>query len=90
MIGLTKESVEFVGGDLPNEDGELGIMEVGETWEWRVITVGIAGNYVPLDESAVNMRFVAVGHGIDSLGGDVTWPGDAEELGEIEVPILTQ
>ena len=65
-------------------------MDVGETWEWRVVTVGIAGNYVPLAEDALNMRFVAVGHGTDELGSDVTYPADAEELGEIEVPIVTR
>ena len=90
VMVLTKDSVEYVGGDYPNEAGELGIMEVGETWEWRVVTVGIAGNYVTLADDALNMSFVAVGHGIDALGGDVTFPGDAEELGEIEIPIVTR
>ena len=87
---LTQESVEYVGGDYPNEAGEMGIMEVGETWEWRVVTVGIAGNYVGLADDALNMNFVAVGHGTDLLGGDVTFPGDAEELAEIAIPIVTR
>ena len=86
IIVLTRDSVEYVTGD----EGDDGIMDIGETWEWRVITVGIAGNYVPLAEDALNMRFVAVGHGTDDLGGDVTFPGDAEELGEIDVPIVTR
>ena len=87
---LTKDSVEYVGGDFANEAGELGIMEVGETWEWRVVTVGIAGDYVGLAADALNMNFVAIGHGTDQLGGDVTFPGDAEELGEIAIPIVTR
>ena len=86
LIVLTRDSVEYVTGD----EGDDGIMDVGETWEWRVITVGIAGNYVPLAEDALNMRFVAVGHGTDELGSDVTYPADPEELGEIEVPIVTR
>ena len=86
VMVLTKDSVEYVGGDT----GDDGIMDVGETWEWRVVTVGIAGDYVALPSEALNMRFVAIGHGIDALGGDVTFPGDAEELGEIEVPIVTR
>lgn len=84
LVVLTKDSVEFVGGDI----GDDGIMDVGETWEWRVVTVGVAGNFVPLTADAVSMNFVAVGHGLDALGGDVTYPGDAEELGEIDIPIL--
>ena len=84
LIILTKDSIEFVGGDI----GDDGIMDVGETWEWRVVTVGVAGNFVPLSEDAVSMNFVAVGHGLDTLGGDVTYPGDAEELAEIEIPIV--
>ena len=83
---LNKESVEYVGGDI----GDDGIMDVGETWEWRVVVVGVAGNYVGLSESAASMNFVAIGHGTDILGGDVTYPGDVEELGQIEVPIIAQ
>ena len=86
IIVLTRDSVEYVTGD----EGDDGIMGIGETWEWRVITVGIAGNYVPLAEDALNMSFVAVGHGTDELGSDITFPGDAEELGEIDVPIVTR
>lgn len=85
-VVLTKESSEYVRGDL-NEDS---ILDVGETWEWRVVTVAVAGNYVALSEDALNMEFVAIGHGIDQLGGDVTFPGDAEERGTLEVPIVTR
>ncbi|MYE40771.1 MAG: DUF11 domain-containing protein [Chloroflexi bacterium] len=90
VMVLTRDSVEFVGGDYPNEAGELGIMEEGETWEWRVVTVGVAGNYVALSEGAGSMNYVAIGHGTDILGGDVTYPGDVEELAQIEVPITAQ
>ena len=86
VMVLTKDSMEYVGGDI----GDDGIMDIGETWEWRVITVGIAGDFLGLADDALNMNLVAIGHGIDSLGGDVTFPGDAEELGEIEVPIVTR
>ena len=86
IVVLTRDSVEYVTGDV----GDDGIMDIGETWEWRVITVGIAGNFVPLAEDALNMNFVAVGHGTDSLGDDITFPGDAEELGEIDIPIVTR
>ena len=85
-IVLTKESAEYVRGDL-NEDG---VLDVGETWEWRVVTVAVAGNYVALAEDALGIEFVAIGHGIDQLGGDVTFPGDAEERGTLDVPIVTR
>ena len=81
---LNKDSVEFVGGDT----GDDGIMDVGETWEWRVVTVGIAGDFVLLAPDATSMNFTAIGHGTDILGGDVTYPGDVEELAQIEVPIV--
>ena len=87
---LTRDSVEYVGGDYANEAGEIGIMEVGETWEWRVVTVAVAGDYVALSDEALNLGIEAIGHGIDILGEDVTFPGDAEERGNIEVPIVTR
>ncbi len=83
---LTRDSVEYVGGDI----GDDNIMDVGETWEWRVVAVGVAGNYVGLSEGARSMNLVAIGHGTDILGGDVTYPGDVEELAQIEVPIIAQ
>ena len=83
---LNKDSVEFVGGDT----GDDGIMDVGETWEWRLVTVAVAGDAVFLGGDAASIEFEAIGHGIDQLGGDVTFPGDAEERGVIEVPIVTQ
>ena len=86
VMMLTRDSVEYVGGDI----GDDGIMDVGETWEWRVVSVGVAGNYVGLSEDATSMNFTAIGHGTDILGGDVTYPGDVEELGQIEVPIIAR
>ena len=83
---LTKDSVEFVGGDI----GDDGIMDVGETWEWRLVTVALAGNAVFLSGDATSIGFEAIGHGIDQLGGDVTFPGDMEERGTIEIPIAAQ
>ena len=86
---LTNESPEFVGGDLPNENGDLGIMEPGETWEWRVISVAIIGDFVTLPTTTESIQYEAIGHGIDLLGGDVTFPGDAEERGILDIPIVT-
>ena len=83
---LNRDSIEYVGGDV----GDDGIMDVGETWEWRVVTVGVAGDGVFMAADALNMEFIAIGHGIDTLGGDVTFPGDAEERGVLEVPIVTR
>ena len=48
VMVLTQDSVEYVGGDI----GDDGIMDVGETWEWRVVTVGIAGDFVLLSPDA--------------------------------------
>ena len=84
---LNLESPEFVGGDFPNEDGELGIMEPGETWEWRVVSVAIRGDIVQLPAGTTEVQYEAIGHGTDLLGGDVTFPGDAEERDVIDVPI---
>ena len=84
---LTNESPEFVGGDAPNENGEMGIMEPGETWEWRVVSIAMVGDFVPLPTTTEAIQYEAIGHGIDLLGGDVTYPVDAEERGILDVPI---
>ena len=78
-----RDSAEFVGGDY----GEQGVMEVGETWEWRVITVALAGDYLALSADEMNMTVQAIGHGMDMLGADVTFPGDADELALLPIPI---
>ena len=85
---LTNESPQFVGGDFPNANGELGIMEPGETWEWRVVSVAIRGDVVQLPSGTADVQYEAIGHGIDLLGGDVTFPGDAEERDVLDVPII--
>ena len=85
---LTHESPQFVGGDFPNANGELGIMEPGETWEWRVVSVAIRGDVVQLPSGTADVQYEAIGHGIDLLGGDVTFPGDAEERDVLDVPII--
>ena len=84
---LTNESPEFVGGDFPNEAGEMGIMEPGETWEWRVVSIAMVGDFVPLPTTTEVIQYEAIGHGIDLLGEDVTFPGDAEERDILDVPI---
>ena len=83
---LTRDSMEYVGGDL-NGDA---ILDPGETWEWRVITVSVAGDVVLLSGDALNLELTAIGYGVDELDGVVTHPGDVEELSTIEVPIVTQ
>lgn len=81
-VRLTADSKEFVGGDLQND----GVLDPGETWEWRLVTISVAGDHVVLagDASAVSYR--ATGHGIDPLGGDITFPAYATELHTLEVP----
>ena len=81
-----RNSAEFVGGD----HGEAGVMEVGETWEWRVVSVAVAGDYSALPADALEFQVEAIGHGIDILGGDVTFPADPEERSSIMVPIAAR
>ncbi len=83
---LTRDSNEYVGGDRNNNS----ILDPGETWEWRVVTVSVAGDIVLLSGSAATLDLTAIGYGIDELDGEVTYPGDVDEIGTIEVPIVTQ
>ena len=76
-------SKEFVGGDA-NVDG---ILDPGETWEWRVVTIAVAGDVVLLPAGDDRMNLSATGYGVDQLGGEVSFPSDAEEMDSIEVPI---
>ena len=85
-IVYDRNSAEFVGGD----HGEEGVMEVGETWEWRVVSVAVAGAYSALPGDALELQVEAIGHGTDILGGDVTFPADSEERASIMVPIVTR
>ena len=83
-IELNRDSKEFVAGDANNDS----ILDPGETWEWRVVTVAIAGDVVLLPSDYQSMELTAIGYGVDQLGGEVTIPGDADEIGVLEVPII--
>ncbi|MHC4623278.1 MAG: hypothetical protein ACYS4W_05180 [Planctomycetota bacterium] len=83
---LTSASPEFVGGDNGN-----GILDVGETWTWIVIDVGVTDT----------KTYTATGHGIDPFGDDVTWcdnPGsppantlcDQDEQDEVTVEQISR
>ena len=82
-IELNRDSKEFVAGDANNDS----ILDPDETWEWRVVTVAIAGDVVLLPSDYQSMELTAIGYGVDQLGGEVTIPGDADEIGVLEVPI---
>ncbi len=82
-VELNRNSKEYVRGD-GNDDG---ILDPGETWEWRVVTIAVAGDVVLLPANALNLDLTATGYGIDELGGKVAFPGDAEEMETIQVPI---
>ena len=84
---LTRNSVEYVGGDLNNDS----ILDPGETWEWRVVTVSVAGDVVLLPGDAQSLELTVTGFGTDELGGLVTFDtGDVEERGTLEVPIMAR
>ena len=88
---LTRESIEYIGGDIDN----YGVLDVGETWEWRVVTVAVAAgvDVAILAGNARTLELTATGYGIDELGGPegdgviITYPLDVEELSTLEVPI---
>ena len=80
---LTRDSLEYVGGDL-NDDW---VLDIGETWEWRVVTVAVAGDVVFLSGDSRSLELTATGFGIDQLNGEVTYPGDVDETGTLIVPI---
>ncbi len=65
-ITLTRISQEYHSGDKDDD----GVLDVGETWEWRVITTTQAEN-----QTLASVTYVATGHGLDPLGNDVTFPG---------------
>ncbi len=81
---LTRDSQEYVGGDLNND----GVLDPGESWEWRMVTVAVAGDVVLMSEEAQSMELIAIGFGLDELGGEITHPADVEELGTLSVPII--
>ena len=53
------------------DDGD-GILEPGETWSWTVSGVVINAD----------TTFIATGHGLDSLGNDLTWCEDSQNPAE--------
>ena len=75
---LTRESPEFVAshGENANDDD---VLNPGETWEWRVVVVGVAGNVVLLDADATGIEVTASGYGTDELDGEVNPDTDADE-----------
>ena len=82
-VRLTAESKEFIGGD---EQGD-GVLDPGETWEWRLVTVSLSGDTMMVESDATEIQYWATGHGLDPLGGDITFPAYATELQSLEVPI---
>lgn len=81
---LTRDSKQYVAGDANND----AVLDPGETWEWRVVTVAVAGDVVLLPEDAETLFISAIGYGVDQLGGEVTIPGDVDEYGEVNIPIV--
>ncbi len=82
---LTKSSPEFVRsiGENANDDD---VLDPGETWEWRVVVVGVAGNVVLLEADATSIAVTANGYGTDPLGGEVNPETDADETDTQSLP----
>ena len=80
---LDLDSPEFIGGDELDD----GIMEPGEVWEWRLVTVAIVGDGLLLPTGSTSVSYEATGHGTDSLGADVTFPAVVTERDTLELPI---
>ncbi len=82
---LTKSSPEFVRsiGENANDDD---VLDPGETWEWRVVVVGVAGNVVLLEADATSIAVTANGYGTDPLGGEVNPETDADETDTQALP----
>ena len=83
-VRLDKNSKEWIGGD----DSADGILDPGETWEWRLIAVSLAGEGIILPSDATSVDYIATGHGTDPLGSDITFPAYAEEQDTLSVPII--
>ena len=82
---LDRNSPQFVRsyGEEANDDD---ILNPGETWEWRVVVVGIAGNVVLLEADATSIDVTASGYGTDALGGSVNPETDADEIETQSIP----
>ena len=61
---LDINSKEFIGGD----DSGDGILDPGETWEWRMVIVSVAGDHVVVAGDAGAIDVTATGHGTDPVG----------------------
>jgi len=72
---LNKASGYYTGGDT-NSDG---ILDTDETWTWIITGVVVSSN----------TTFTAIGHGTDSLGGDVTYPGYSGERDTVDVTVIS-
>jgi hypothetical protein len=78
-LSNAKVHVSPLSGDLAGPptsgDNGNGILDVGETWSWTVPNVVITAN----------TTFIAVGHGIDPLNNDVTFPAYPNEKAQTTV-----
>ena len=84
-VRLDRNSPQFVGshGEEANDDD---ILNPGETWEWRVVVIGVAGNVVLLESDATGIDVTASGYGTDALGGEVSPETDADEIETQSIP----
>lgn len=57
-----------------------------ETWEWRVVVIGVAGNVVLLESGATGIDVTASGYGVDELDGMVSPETDADEIETQTIP----
>ena len=82
---LDRNSPQFVGshGENANDDD---VLNPGETWEWRVVIVGVAGNVVLLEADATSIDVTASGYGVDELDGMVSPETDADEIETQTIP----
>ena len=88
---LTRNSAEFVRSyrmdDEPANDDD--ILDPGETWEWRVVTVSLAGDIILLPADAQGLELTATGFGTDQLGGLVTFDtGYVDERSTMTIPLI--
>ena len=84
-VRLDRNSPQFVGshGEDANDDD---VLNPGETWEWRVVVVGVAGNVVLLESGATSIDVTASGYGTDALGDEVNPDTDADEIETQSIP----
>ena len=82
---LDRNSPQFVAshGEEANDDD---VLNPGETWEWRVVVVGVTGNVVLLEAGATGIDVTARGYGTDDLGGPINPETDAEEIETQSIP----